>query len=101
MTFLRDASTKRPSADTLQTIILEIFCLITDDFEIAITPDNGVLNSALVQLMQDEGFDAVLEHVPKLFAHAQLGSAEFVLRRNSTTCCFELKMGDANMKLGV
>jgi hypothetical protein len=24
-----------------------------------------------------------------------------VLRRNSTTCCFELKMGDANMKLGV
>jgi len=72
--FLRDDSTKRPSADTLQTIILEIFCLITDGF--AITPDNGDLNSALVQLMQDEGFDAILEHVPKVFAHAQLGSAE-------------------------
>jgi hypothetical protein len=73
--FLQDDSTKRPSADTLQTIILEIFCLITDGF--ALTPDNGDLNSALVQLMQDEGFDAVLEYVPKLFAHAQLDSAEF------------------------
>ena len=72
--FLRDDSTKRPSGDTLQTIILEIFCLITDGF--AITPDNGDLNSALVQLMQDEGFDAILEHVPKLFADARLGSAE-------------------------
>jgi hypothetical protein len=72
--FLRDDSTKRPSADSLQTIILEIFCLIMDGF--AITPDNGDLNSALVQLMQDEGFDAILEDVPKVFAHAQLGSAE-------------------------
>jgi len=71
---LPDDFTKRPSADSLQKIILEILCLIMDGLVIA--PDNRDLNSALVQLIQDESSDALIEHVPKGFAYAPLDSAE-------------------------
>jgi len=71
---LPDDLTKRPSVDASQKIILEILCLIMDGLVIAL--DTSELNSALVQLIQDESSDALLEHVPKGFAHAPLDSAE-------------------------